>query len=71
VTGVVGGVVGGLTGSTPTPTPSSTPASSPSPTPSSTPSLPLTVAPVNGKCPEGYDPVLSLLGVLTACRLHQ
>jgi hypothetical protein len=71
VTGVVGGVVGGLTGSTPTPTPSSTPASSPSPTPSSTPSLPLTVAPVNGKCPAGYDPVLSVLGLLTACTLHQ
>jgi hypothetical protein len=73
LTGVVGGVVGGLTGSTPTPTPSSTPAPSPTPTPtpSSTTSLPLTVAPVNGKCPEGYDPVLSLLGLITACTLHQ
>jgi hypothetical protein len=75
LTGVVGGVVGGLTGSTPTPTSSSTPAPSPTPTPTPTPSsttsLPLTVAPVNGKCPEGYDPVLSLLGLITACTLHQ
>jgi hypothetical protein len=73
LTGVVGGVVGGLTGSAPTPTQSSTPAPSqtPTPTPSSTTSLPLTVAPVDGKCPEGYDPVLSVLGLLTACRLHQ
>ena len=71
LTGVAGGVVGGLTGSTPTPTPSSTPAPSPTPTPSSTTALPLTVAPVNGKCPEGYDPVLNLLGLLTACTLHR
>ena len=70
VTGVVGGVVGGLTGSTPTPTPSS-PAPSPTPTPSTSTALPLTVAPVNGKCPDGYDPVLSLLGIITACTLHR
>ena len=73
VTGVVGGVVGGVTGSTPAPSSStSTPAPSPSPTPTSTstPSLPLTVAPVNGKCPTGYDPVLSVLGLVTACTLH-
>ena len=66
VTGTVGGVVGGPTGSTPAPTPAPTP----SPT-TSTPALPLTVAPVNGRCPEGYDPVLSLLGVVTACTLHR
>lgn len=66
VSGVVGGVVGGLTGSTPTPTPSpSTPA--PAPT---TPALPLQVLPVGGKCPAGYDPVLSALGVVVLCNLH-
>jgi membrane-bound lytic murein transglycosylase B len=70
VTGVVGGVVGGLTGATPSPT-SSTPSPTPTPSPTSTTSLPLTVAPVNGKCPAGYDPVLSVLGVVTACTLHR
>jgi hypothetical protein len=66
VTGAVGGVVGALTGSTPAPSPSPTP----SPT-TSAPPLPLTVAPVDGTCPDGYDPVLSLLGVVTACTLHR
>ncbi len=72
---VVGGVVGGVTGQTPAP--SSSPAPSPSsstskPTPSSTPTtpaLPLTVAPVNGKCPTSYDPVLNVLKVVVLCKL--
>lgn len=69
VGGVVGGIVGGVTGSTPTPTP--TPSSStPTPTPT-TPALPLEVLPVGGKCPTGYDPVLSPLGVVVLCTLHQ
>ena len=67
VTGVVGGVVGGLTGSTP----SSTTSSSPSPTSTTTPALPLKVNPTNGKCPDGYDPVLGALGITILCTLHQ
>ena len=68
---VVGGVVGGLTGSTPTPTPtpsSTTPKPSASPT---TPALPLEVLPVGGKCPTGYDPVFSAVGIVVLCTLHQ
>ena len=68
VGGVVGGIVGGITGSTPTPTP--TPSSTPTPTPT-TPALPLQVLPVGGKCPTGYDPVLSALGIVVLCTLHQ
>ena len=69
VTGVVGGVVGGLTGSTPKPSPSTPAPTSPSPT--TTPALPLQVLPVGGKCPAGYDPVLSALGTTVLCVLRQ
>jgi hypothetical protein len=69
VGGVVGGIVGGLTGSTPTPTRTPTPSST-TPTPT-TPPLPLQVAPVGGKCPTGYDPVLSTLGIVILCNLHR
>jgi hypothetical protein len=64
VTDTVGTVVGGLTGSSPTPTPS---------TPASTTSapLPLEVLPVSGRCPTGYDPVLSALEITVLCTLHQ
>lgn len=69
VVGGVGTVVGGLTGrststSTPTPTPTTT-------TTTSAPALPLQVLPVGGKCPDGYDPVLSALGITVLCVLHQ
>lgn len=68
VGGVVGGIVGGVTGSTPTSTPTPKPSSTtPAPT---TPPLPLQVAPVGGKCPSGYDPVLGALGVVVLCTLH-
>jgi hypothetical protein len=66
VTGVVGGVVGGLTGTTPKPTPTPTPNTSTT----STPALPLQVLPKNGACPDGYDPVLNLLGITVLCTLH-
>lgn len=80
VGGVVGGVVGGITGQTPsstssssTPKPSSSSTSStPKPSPSSTstpPKLPITVAPVNGKCPSGYVPEVNVVGVVVLCRL--
>jgi len=65
VTGAVGGVVGGATGSTPKPSPAP---ASPSPT---TQALPLEVLPVAGRCPAGYDPVLSALGVTVLCVLDQ
>jgi len=68
VGGVVGGIVGGLTGSTPTPTPTPTPSSTPSS--STAPPLPLTVLPVGGKCPAGYDPGLNALGIVIICTLH-
>ncbi|KRF28511.1 lytic murein transglycosylase [Phycicoccus sp. Soil802] len=68
VSGIVGGVVGGGTGSTPTPTPTPTP-SSPTPSPTTSP-LPLTVLPVGGKCPAGYDPGLNALGIVIICNLH-
>jgi hypothetical protein len=67
VGGVVGGIVGGITGSTPAPTP--TPSST-TPTPT-TPPLPLTLLPVGGKCPAGYDPGLNALGVVIICTLHR
>ncbi|KRF23742.1 lytic murein transglycosylase [Phycicoccus sp. Soil803] len=68
VSGIVGGVVGGGTGSTPTPSPTPTP-SSPTPSPTTSP-LPLTVLPVGGKCPAGYDPGLNALGIVIICNLH-
>ena len=71
VGGVVGGIVGGLTGSTPTPTP----------TPQRRAARPrrrlrprrrcrCRCCPVGGKCPTGYDPVLSALGIVILCTLH-
>jgi hypothetical protein len=69
VGGVVGGIVGGITGSTPKPSPTPTPSTTP-PAPT-TPPLPLTVKPVGGKCPTGYDPVLNVLGVVVLCNLHR
>jgi membrane-bound lytic murein transglycosylase B len=64
VDGVVDGVVGGLAGGPATP---SVPAPAPA-TPSTTPSpaLPLEVLPVDGRCPEGYDPELEL-GIPVLC----
>jgi transglycosylase-like protein with SLT domain len=69
VGGVVGGIVGGITGSTPAPSPTPKPSTTtPAPT---TPPLPLTVPPVGGKCPTGYDPVLTVLGAVSICTLHR